>query len=74
MAIPGPTRQIPFREEVYKRLKGIHEAESARYYSVVFRNKLFAMKIQPRKTNRSWWFFNRRTIRRRSGFWSIRIS
>ncbi|MBZ5495775.1 MAG: prolyl oligopeptidase family serine peptidase [Acidobacteriia bacterium] len=41
--------QIPFQDQIYRRLKGIHEEESTRYYGLVYKKKLFAMKSQPSK-------------------------
>jgi prolyl oligopeptidase len=41
--------KIPFREQVFHRLKNIHEAESAQYYALEYRKKLFAIESQPHK-------------------------
>jgi prolyl oligopeptidase len=41
--------RIPFRNQIHKRLKEIHEAKRAEYYEPVYRKKLFAMKSQPPK-------------------------
>ncbi|MGA2260491.1 MAG: hypothetical protein ABSH28_03540 [Acidobacteriota bacterium] len=45
----GYLDKIPFREQIYQRLKSIHDAENAQYYGITYKKKLFAMKSQPPK-------------------------
>jgi prolyl oligopeptidase len=41
--------KIPFREQIYQRLKSIIDAESASYFALTYHKQLFAMKSQPPK-------------------------